>query len=115
MTHQIQITQSELHEISDLQRELAWKTKHLEEMKSTLLVLLREGVPIEKGRFSARLVTRVGRPVPWKKAFIERLGEAAADLLKRTFKTHVWFEAEVMEYAVLPLWRDIDESDEAQN
>jgi hypothetical protein len=115
MTHQIQITQSELHEISDLQRELAWKSKHLEEMKSTLEVLLREGVPIEKGRFSARLVTRIGRAVPWKQLFIERIGQAAADLLKRTFKTHVYFEVEVMEHAVLPLWRGLEGSDEEES
>ena len=115
MTHQIQITQSERHEISDLQRELAWKGKHLEEMKGTLMVLLREGVRVEKGRFDARLVTRVGRAVPWKRLFIERLGQAAADLLKRSFKTHVYFEVEVMEHAVLPLWRDQEGSDEAES
>ena len=115
MTHQIQITQAELREISDLQRELAWKSKHVEDMKATLLVLLREGVPIEKGRFGARVVTRIGRPVPWKRAFIERLGEAAADLLKKTFKTHVWFDVEVREYAVLPLWRGHEEPGEDES
>jgi hypothetical protein len=115
MTQPIQITQSELRQISDLQRELAWKTKHLEDMKANLLVLVREGVPVERGRFGARLITRVGRPVPWKKAFIERVGQAAADLLKRTFKTHVWFEVEVLEYAVLPLWRDSEGSDETES
>ncbi|MBZ5703347.1 MAG: hypothetical protein LAN84_16050 [Acidobacteriia bacterium] len=111
MTHQIQINQSELQEISDLQRELAWKEKHLDEMKNTLMVLLREGVPIEKGRFDARLITRVGRPVPWKQLFIERIGQAAADLIKRTFKSHVYYEVQVTEHAVLPLWQGRESSE----
>jgi hypothetical protein len=113
MTQHIQITQSELHEISDLERELAWKGKHVEEMKANLMVLLREGVQVEKGRFDARLVTRIGRAVPWKQVFIERVGQAAADLIRRTFKTHVYFEVQVVEHAVLPLWQGQEGSDEA--
>jgi hypothetical protein len=114
MTQHIQITQSELNEISELERELAWKGKHLGEMKANLLVLLREGVQIERGRFSARLITRVGRAVPWKQLFIEQLGQAAADLIKRTFKTHVYFEVQVVEHAVLPLWQGFEGSDEEE-
>jgi hypothetical protein len=105
MTHPIRITQAELKEISELEREVAWKQKHLEEMKGTLMVLLREHVPVEDGRFDARLVTRVGRPVPWKQEFISRLGEAVANLVKRAYKTHVFYEVQVMEHAVPPLWR----------
>jgi hypothetical protein len=114
MTQHIQITQSELREISELERELTWKTKHVGDMKANLMVLLREGVPVEKGRFDARLVTRIGRAVPWKQVFIERLGEAAANLIKRTFKTHIYFEVQVLEHAVLPLWQGRDDSDEAE-
>jgi hypothetical protein len=40
MTIPIRITQAELNEISDLEREVAWKKQHLEEMKSNLMVLL---------------------------------------------------------------------------
>lgn len=105
MTHPIKITQAELKEVSELERELLWKQKHLEEMKGTLLVLLRGGAEIEDGRFDARLETRIGRPVPWKKEFIARLGEALANLVKRDYRTHVWFEVKVMEHAVPPLWR----------
>src|SRR5260370_9542516 len=104
MTQHIRITQSELHEISEMERELAWKGKHVEDMKANLMVLLREGVQVEKGRFDARLITRIGRAVPWKQVFIERVGQAAADLIRRTFKTHVYFEVQVVEHAVLPLW-----------
>lgn len=105
MTLPIRITQAELKEISELQRELAWKEQHLEDMKANLLVLLREGVPIEQGRFDARLDTCVGRAVPWKQLFIERVGQEAADMAKREFKTHVYYEVRVMEHAVPPLWQ----------
>jgi len=101
----IRIMQAELKEVSDLERELAWKEQRLKDIKENLLVLLREGVPIEPGRFDARLATRVGRPVPWKQLFVERLGQFQADMLKRQFKTHVYFEVEVVEHAVPPLWQ----------
>src|SRR5260370_5392876 len=105
MTHPIKIIQAELKEVSEMERELAWKQKPLEEMKGTLMVLLRGGAEIEDGRFDARLVTRIGRPVPWKQEFIARLGEAVANLVKRDYKTHVFYEVQVMEHAVPPLWQ----------
>jgi hypothetical protein len=115
MTHPIQITQAELSEINGLERELAYKKKHLEDMRGTVEVLLREGVPVEEGRFDARLATRIGRAVPWKVVCLEQLGQAAVDAIKRTFKTHVYLELEVLEHAVPPLWRSRDDSGEAQN
>jgi hypothetical protein len=114
MTIPIRITQAELREFSELQRELAWKEQSLEGMKSTLMVLLREGAEIEPGRFDARLATRIGRAVPWKQLFVERLGQATADSLKREFKTHVYYEVEVLEHAVPPLWLGSSEDDGAQ-
>jgi hypothetical protein len=105
MTHPITIRQAELKEVSELEREVAYKQKHLEEMKGTLLVLLRGGAGVEDGRFDARLITRIGRAVPWKKEFISRLGEVVANLVKREYKTHVFYEVQVMEHAVPPLWR----------
>jgi hypothetical protein len=104
MTLPFKITQAELIEINDLERELPLKTKHLQEMRANLLVLLRAGAEIEQGRFDARVVKRIGRAVPWKQLFIEKIGQAAADLLKRTFKTHIYYEAEVVEHAIRPLW-----------
>ena len=105
MTHPIKITQAELKEVNELEREVAWKQKHLEDMKGTLMVLLRGGAEVEDGRFDAKLVTRIGRPVPWKQEFLDRLGEAVANLVKRQYKTHVYFEVKVMEHAVPPLWQ----------
>lgn len=106
MTHPIKITQSELNEVSELEREVAWKQKQLDEMKGTLLVLLRGGAEVEEGRFDARLVKRIGRSVPWKQEFIARLGEGIANLVKRDYKTHVYYEVKVLEHAVPPLWRN---------
>jgi hypothetical protein len=108
MTLPIQISQAELSEISELEREVAWKEKHLTEMKANLEVLLRAGAPIEQGRFDARLATRIGRAVPWKQVFIQRLGQAVADAVKRLYKTHVYYEVEVMEHAQPPLWQKND-------
>jgi predicted transcriptional regulator len=105
MTHPIKITQAELKEVNELERELGWKQKHLAEMKDTLMALLRGGAEVEDGRFDAKLVKRIGRSVPWKREFIARLGEALANLVKRDYKTHVFFEVRVMEHAVPPLWR----------
>jgi hypothetical protein len=81
-------------------------------MKSNLLAMLREGVEVEKGRFTAKLATRFGRPVPWKQAFIEELGQEAADELKRSYRVHTYYEVEVKEYAVLPLWQGHEEDEE---
>lgn len=115
MTHPIRITQSELKDVSELERELAWKQKQLEEMKGTLLVLLRGGAAVEEGRFDARLVTRIGRPVPWKLEFIARLGENVANLVKHDYKTHVFYEVQVLEHAVPPLWRNNADETDAQD
>lgn len=115
MTLPIQISQAELREISELERELPLMKKHLEDMKSSVLVLLREGASVESGRFDAKLVTRIGRPVPWKKLFIDKVGQAAADFLKRTFRTTVYFDVQVVEHATLPLWLNKGDGADAQN
>ncbi len=105
MTLPVSITQSELKEISELERDLPWRKRHLEEMKSNVLVLLQAGAPVEEGRFDAKVVMRVGRAVPWRLLLVERIGQAAVDLVKRQFRTHVYPEVKVVEHAVPPLWR----------
>jgi hypothetical protein len=105
MTHPITITQAELKDFSELEREVKMKKQQCEEKKESLLLLLRGGAAVEDGRFDARLITRVGRNVRWQFEFISRLGEAVANAVKREYKTHVWYELQVMEHAVPPLWR----------
>ncbi|HXT87122.1 MAG TPA: hypothetical protein VN745_08880 [Verrucomicrobiae bacterium] len=58
------ITQAELSEINDLERELPLKRLQLASMKENLLLMLRAAVPIEPGRFDAEIAKRIGRPVP---------------------------------------------------
>jgi hypothetical protein len=112
---QLLIRQSELSEISDLQRELAYKKQHLEELRSSVSVMLREGIQVEEGRFDAKMVTHIGRPVPWKVICLEGFGQAAFDAIKRRYKTHTYLELHIYEHAVPPLWRGREGSSEAQN
>jgi hypothetical protein len=77
--------------------------------------MLREGIQVEEGRFDARMATRIGRPVPWKVVCLQKLGQAAFDAIKRTFKTHVYLELEVLEHAVPPLWLNREGSAETKN
>jgi len=98
------ITQAELSEINDLERELPLKRLQLASMKENLLLMLRAAVPIEPGRFDAEIAKRIGRPVPRRRLLVERVGQPAVDAMKRVFKATVWYEAKIREYATLPLW-----------
>jgi hypothetical protein len=106
----IRITQRELEEIVDLDREIAWRKKRSDELKSNLKPLLQAGVAIEPGRFDARLRKQIGRSVPYRQLVIDRLGLDVADRFKKLYPAHVFFEVEVLEHAVPPLWKGIDDS-----
>jgi len=80
----VRITQQELREIFDLQREVSEKAKRLEELKSSVKALLLAKMAVEFGRFDAQLLRRIARHVPWKQAVIEGLGVTFAD----AFRTH---------------------------
>lgn len=101
----IRITQHELAEIAELEREAAWRQRKAEELKGNLLPLLRAGVPIEPGRFDVRLDKRIGRNPPWKQLVINVLGPDAAERYKRQFPVHIYYEIIVVEHAVPPLWK----------
>src|SRR5208282_5060728 len=73
------ISQAELQEIYELQRELISKQNHLEELKSNVKTLLIGKVPIQSGRFMAHLITIPGRNVPWKQVVVEELGADFAE------------------------------------
>jgi len=105
----IRITQRELAEISELQREVAWRNKRLDDLKSSIKAMLLSHIPIEPGRFDAKLRKQICRNVPWKSLVIEKLGQGAADWFKKLYPPHVRFEVEVVEHAVLPLWKDKEE------
>jgi hypothetical protein len=103
--HGIQVTQHELEEIFELEREVAQKQKRIDELKSNVKALLFEKIPIEQGRFFARLNKRFSRHVPWKQAVIDNLGSEFANWFFHLYKPSIFFELLVEEHAVPPLWR----------
>ena len=106
MPHGIEIKQHELAEISELQRQFEGLRVKLEDKKSRIITLLQEGFPVEPGRFDAHLVKHVGRSgLSYKKLAVEELGVDAVEAYKKQFPTHVYFELEVVEHAVPPLWK----------
>ena len=101
----IRITQHELHDIFELQRDVTEKMKRLEEMKSSVKALLLAKMPVEYGRFDAQLLRRISRHVPWKQAVIDELGLAFAEAFRRRHPASVFFNVMVVEHAVPPLWK----------
>ena len=108
----VKVTQQELKEINDLEREVAPKIKRIEELKSNVKALLIHKMPVEFGRFDALLIKRPHRNVPWGRAVIEYLGQKFADEYKKRFPVFIRFEVKVEEHAVLPLWRNDAEAGE---
>ena len=109
------VTQKELSEIAEHQQEIAWRSKRLEELNSNVKVLLQGGAIVEPGRFFARLTKRFGRSIPWKKCVIDNLGYEFAEKFKRQYPLHIFSEVKVVEYAVLPLWRNLGEGSDSKN
>jgi hypothetical protein len=101
----VQVTQAELKEISELERDIAPKARRVEELKEGVKALLLAKKPVEMGRFDARLKILPGRHVPWRQGFIDRLGLAAAEAYKKLFPVQVRFDVMVEEHAVMPLWK----------
>jgi hypothetical protein len=100
----VQVTQQELQEIFDLERDVAPKLKRIEELKQGVKALLIARMPVELGRFDAMLVKLPGRHVPWRLGFIEHLGIKLAEEFKKRFPVQMRFDVRVEEHAVLPLW-----------
>ena len=101
---EVKIKQAELEEIDKLTRDIAWKTKRLDEVKSSVKAMLLHNIGIEPGRFTAKLRKQICRNVPWKSLVIERLGESVADWFRKLYPPHVRFDVEVVEHAIMPLW-----------
>lgn len=105
----VMITQHELADISELEREVAWRTKKLDEMKSSVKEALMLHIRVEPGRFNAKLRKIVYRNVPWKTLVLERLPQAVIEAFKKFYPVRVRFEVEVVEHAVEPLWKGKDD------
>jgi hypothetical protein len=113
---QLLIRQAELSEINRLEREMASMKHQLEDLRSSVDVMLREGIQVEEGRFEAVLVKCISRPVPWKTVCLEQLGRAAFDAIRHKYRTSIFRKLVVREHAILPLWRQHhDGSDQIEN
>ena len=99
----VQVTQAELQEIVDLEREVAPKVRRIEELKEGVKALLIAKRPVELGRFDAGLVWRFVRHPGWKQIVID-LGIEFADECRRRAPGHTLCDVRVEEHAVLPLW-----------
>jgi hypothetical protein len=102
---QVMVTQAELKEIFELQRDVAPKLQRIEELKSNVKALLIHKMPVEMGLFSVRLKSRFNRHVTWKQGFVEKLGLAAAKAYEKTFPPRMFCDVIVEDHAVAPLWR----------
>jgi hypothetical protein len=100
----VQVTQAELQEIVDLEREIAPKVKRIEELKEGVKALLVANQPVELGRFDASLIWRYVRHPAWKQIVIDNLGPHFAEECWRGTPGHRLCDLKVEEHAVLPLW-----------
>jgi uncharacterized Fe-S cluster-containing protein len=70
----VQVTQAELKEIVDLERDIAPKVKRVEELKEGVKALLIAKKPVELGRFDVSLLWRYVRHPAWRQIVVDKLG-----------------------------------------
>jgi len=107
---EVQVTQQELQEICELEREIAPKLKRIEELKQSVKILLMNKMPVELGRFDVRLVGKSVRHVPWKDAVVQNLGLDWAENYRKRFPAQYICDILVEEHATLPLWKNGDQA-----
>jgi len=104
-TQAIQITQEELREVFELERDIAEKQRRVEDLKTNIKILLIGKTPIEIGRFYARLITMRVSHVPWKQVVVDELGIEFAEAMRRKSSSSVLCKVVVDEHGSLPLWK----------
>lgn len=100
----VQITQAELQEIVELEREIAPKAKRVEELKEGVKALLLARKPVELGRFDAALIWKIVRHPAWRQIVVDHLGAEFAEKCRQDTPGHALCELKIEEHAVLPLW-----------
>ncbi len=103
---EVRITQQELKEIFELDRDIAQRQERVDHLKANVKALLVAKMPIEPGRFYARLDYRTVHQPAWKQAVIDNLGADFAEEFRRNSHSSVLCEVRVEEHAILPLWKD---------
>jgi hypothetical protein len=110
MSH-VHITQHELQEVYELDRDIAQRLERSNHLKENLRALLIAKMPTEPGRFHARLVWRTVRHPAWKTAVIEHLGvEFAEEFRKAAPANTLPPEVFIEEHAVEPLWKGLPDT-----
>jgi hypothetical protein len=107
----IVIKQADLQQIHDLETEITDKQLTLAQMTESVKQLLHAKAPIEKGRWDARLAFTRMHNVPWKQVVIEKLGFAYAEEVRRATPTVTRCELKIIEHAIPPLWKQLEESE----
>src|SRR5579863_6729989 len=102
-THGVQITQYELQEIYELNRSISQMQERVEHMKSNIKALLFAKMPVEQGRYNARLIFRRVHHPAWKQAVIDNLGPEFAEDFRWSSSSSALVEVIVEEHAVPPL------------
>ena len=112
----VQITQQELQEIYELDRDIAQRQERSAHLKSNVEALLMEKRPMEQGRFYARLIWRTFHHPAWKQVVIDHLGPDFAEKVRKEAPSNKVCEVMVEEHAVEPLWKGLqDTGSESQN
>ena len=112
----VRITQQELQEIYELNRDIAQRQERADHLKSNVEALLMARVPIEQGRFHARLIWKTFHHPAWKQVVIDRLGADFAEQVRKEAPSNKVCEVMVEEHAVEPLWKGLEDTgSESQN
>ena len=92
-----------------MEREVAWRVKKADDMKSSVKAMLLGHIRVEPGRYDAKLCKKVCTNVPYKSLVVEKFGQAVADWFRKLHPARIRFEVEVIEHAVEPLWKGKDD------
>src|SRR5580704_1226309 len=93
----VPVRQTDLKEVAELERDVAAKTRRISELKDNIKVLLIHKMPVELGRFDARLIQRHVRNPPWKQCAVKNLGLDFALEFQKQFPVHHFCEVRVEE------------------
>ena len=99
--------------IYELDREIAQKEQEVSHLKDNVKAMLFEHVPMEPGRFDARLVWKMVRKPAWRQFVVDTLKADVAEEIYRNTSANRICEVKVEEHAVMPLWNQhSDETEE---
>jgi hypothetical protein len=114
-THGVRITQQELQEIFELDRDITQRQERVNHLIENIKALLFEKMPVEPGRFNARLIFRTVHHPAWKQAVIDNLGTAFAESFRKGSSSSTLCEVMVEVHAIPPLWKQTMGTSESES